>query len=316
MKIDFGWEPPNFHPIGWSDLVLGWERTWDMPITFESVAWYADLAEDPNPWYGKKGSPWGPPVAPPLLVSRFCFRVCEPLGISVGWINTWNDSETIAPVLVGTVARFHGRITDKFEWNGRRYVRYAIDVSDAATGKPLQHEEKEFIVEKISAGDANADRAPDHRTAPRRPEGAQSVEGRELPGFEHTVTRMIVRSRQWHGTNPVHSDPDVAARQGFRRPPATGQISAAYVQRMCVEFFGEHLFSHSRLKVLFRKPVHEDDRLTIGGRVVDERPCDGGQKVIAECWCRNAEGEDVTRVGVEVLVPSGTTARGSSKKPD
>ena len=57
MKIDFGWQAPNFHQIQWDELVLGWERTWDVPISFEAVAWYADLSEDPNPWYGKHGSP-------------------------------------------------------------------------------------------------------------------------------------------------------------------------------------------------------------------------------------------------------------------
>ena len=70
MKIEFGWQPPNLHHLHWDDLVVGWERTWDMPITAAEVGWYADLAEDPNPWYGALGSPRGAPVAPPLLMSR------------------------------------------------------------------------------------------------------------------------------------------------------------------------------------------------------------------------------------------------------
>ena len=146
MKVDFAWQSPNLRTIQWDDLVVGWERTWELPITFEAVGWYADLAEDPNPWFSLFGSPWGPPVAPPLLMSRLCFRITDPLGRMIGFLNTWNRTETLAPTLVGTVARFHGRIVGKEERKGRRYVRYDIDVEDAATGQPLLREQKEFAV--------------------------------------------------------------------------------------------------------------------------------------------------------------------------
>ena len=155
MQYDFRWQTPNLKRIGWDDLVVGWERTWDMPITLDAVGWYADLSEDPNPWYGALGSPWGAPVAPPLLMSRLCFRITDPLGKMIGFLNTWNRTETLAPALVGTMARFHGRISEKFERKGRRYVRYVIDVNDAETGRALLHEEKEYVVAP-STGEKNA----------------------------------------------------------------------------------------------------------------------------------------------------------------
>jgi hypothetical protein len=145
MHSDFSWKPLNWHRLSYDDLKVGWERTWEIPITFESVAWYADLAEDPNHWYSFQGSPWGPPVAPPLLMSRLCSRITDPLGRMMGFLNTYNRTFTFEPALVGTMGRFHGRVTEKFEKNGRQYVRYEIDVTDAATGKKLLHEEKEYI---------------------------------------------------------------------------------------------------------------------------------------------------------------------------
>ena len=78
-QFDFGWQTPNLKRMTWDDLVVGWERTWELPITLDAVSWYADLAEDPNPWYGAAGSPWGAPVAPPLLMSRLSFRLTDPL---------------------------------------------------------------------------------------------------------------------------------------------------------------------------------------------------------------------------------------------
>lgn len=145
MHADFSWKPLNWHRLGWDDLTVGWERTWDIPLTFETVAWYSDLAEDPNPWYSFQGSPWGPPVAPPLLMSRLCSRITDPIGRMMGFLNTYNRTQTLAPALVGTVIRCHGRITEKFVRNGRQYVRYVIDVTDAESGTPLLHEEKEYI---------------------------------------------------------------------------------------------------------------------------------------------------------------------------
>ena len=51
-------------------------------------------------------------------MSRLAFRVVDPLGKMIGWINTWNRTHTLAPARVGTVARFHGRISEKFEKKG------------------------------------------------------------------------------------------------------------------------------------------------------------------------------------------------------
>ena len=127
--------------------------------------------------------------------------------------------------------------------------------------------------------------------------------GQELPGFDQVVSRMVVRSRHWHGINTIHSDPAEAAKHGYKRPPATGQISASYIQRLCASFFGEALFKRAVLEVRFRAPVYEEDRLSVGGRVTQVSARAEGRNVTVECWCRNAEGVEVTRAHVEVLVP-------------
>jgi acyl dehydratase len=127
--------------------------------------------------------------------------------------------------------------------------------------------------------------------------------GQELPGFEHTITGMVMRTRQWHGVNVVHSSKEEAAKHGYKSPPATGQISAAYIQRMCVDFFGEAMFNRSVLDVRFRAPVFEDDTLAVGGRITEVIPQVDGRKVVAEAWCRNGDGLEVTRARIEVVIP-------------
>lgn len=127
--------------------------------------------------------------------------------------------------------------------------------------------------------------------------------GQEMPSFQRTITGMIMRTRQWHGTNIVHSDPAMAARQGMKSPPATGQISAAYIQEMCVNFLGEAMFRNSLIDARFRRPVYENERLTIGGRVEEATAQAGGKKVVIHAWCKNQDGVEVTTARIEAFVP-------------
>jgi acyl dehydratase len=127
--------------------------------------------------------------------------------------------------------------------------------------------------------------------------------GEALPGFERTITATIMFSRQYHGSNVVHSNPELAKVAGLKAPVATGQISAAYIQEMCVRAFGEAMFRGSVLDVRFRRPAYLNDTLAIGGEITEVREVEGGRRVFADAWARNAQGEDVTRVRVEVSVP-------------
>ena len=146
MQFDFSWQPLNWHPLTEADLEVGWERTWDVPITYELIAWYADLSEDMHPWYTQGGSPFGPPVAPPLLISRLAAHVTDPLGRMIGFLNTRNRTETLAPAVVGMRLRFHGRIGRISERRGRRYLHLVVDAHDVESGSALLHEVKEYAI--------------------------------------------------------------------------------------------------------------------------------------------------------------------------
>ena len=146
VTFDFRWQPLNWKPLTAKDLRVGWEREWDVPITYPLIAWYADLAQDPHHWYSQRGSPFGPPVAPPLLMSRLASQLTDSLGRMMGFLNTYNRTETLAPTVVGTVVRFQGRIDDLSERRGRLYVRLSIQARDAESGTALLREIKEFVV--------------------------------------------------------------------------------------------------------------------------------------------------------------------------
>ncbi|MFH1091216.1 MAG: hypothetical protein V1742_06570 [Pseudomonadota bacterium] len=136
-------------------LPIGWEKVWEQRITPELCVLYADGVEDYNPWYDawtKKGeSPFGPAIAPPLLVSHWMKEMRHPTW-SVGGIHVDHDSEILAPIPVGTLVRFRGKMTKKYIKKERRYYDREITVEDAETGKLFFRETRAAIVryEKVS----------------------------------------------------------------------------------------------------------------------------------------------------------------------
>ncbi len=151
MKGDITWRPLNWHPLTWDDLAVGYEREWEVPITYPLIAWYADLAQDAHEWYTQRGSPFGPPVAPPLVLSRLASELTAPLGRMMGFLNTRNRTETLAPTVVGMVVRFRGRIAERSERKGRRYVRMEIEARDAESGTLLTRDVKEYAAPPAQA---------------------------------------------------------------------------------------------------------------------------------------------------------------------
>ncbi len=127
--------------------------------------------------------------------------------------------------------------------------------------------------------------------------------GQELPAIQRSVPAVIMFSRQWAGTNPVHWDAAMAARQGMKAPVVTGQLSAALIQMACVELLGEAMWRGSIMDVRFRRPVFLDDTLTAGGRIAEVRPEGGEQRVVIQAWVKNQKGDEVTTAQVEALTP-------------
>ncbi len=138
------------------DIPVGTEKTWDLRITPEFVILYSDGVEDFNPWYeawpvGPGQSPFGPAIAPPLLLGYWAFWFfCEcagglggsPEGVAATW-----EGEIVEPCPVGTVVRFRGRLARKYIKRGRQYVRIEVTMEDAETGKLLYRHAQETLAQ-------------------------------------------------------------------------------------------------------------------------------------------------------------------------
>ena len=97
--------------------------------------------------------------------------------------------------------------------------------------------------------------------------------------------------------NPLHTDPQFAAKTQFGGTIAHGMLLLAYLSEMMAPVFGRAWLSGGRLKARFRAPARPGDRVTASGRVLRR----GDGRVVCQVECRNQRGELL--VSGEATVP-------------
>ena len=96
--------------------------------------------------------------------------------------------------------------------------------------------------------------------------------------------------------NPLHTDPQFAAKTQFGGTVAHGMLVLAYLSEMLTAAFGEAWLAGGRLKVRFRAPARPGDTVTAAGRVVRSE----GGCTVCEVECRNQRGEVLVSGEAEV----------------
>jgi 3-hydroxybutyryl-CoA dehydratase len=96
--------------------------------------------------------------------------------------------------------------------------------------------------------------------------------------------------------NPLHLDPDFAAKTQFGGTIAHGMLVLAFVSEMMTASFGRDWLESGRLKIRFRAPARPGDTLRSSGRVTKV----DGAKVVCEIECKTRAGEVVLDGTAEV----------------
>jgi 3-hydroxybutyryl-CoA dehydratase len=96
--------------------------------------------------------------------------------------------------------------------------------------------------------------------------------------------------------NPLHTDPEFAARTQFGGAIAHGMLLLAYLSEMMTATFGQAWLSGGRLKVRFKAPARPGDTVSAVGHVLR---AEGGHTVCA-VECRNQRNEVLVSGEAEV----------------
>jgi 3-hydroxybutyryl-CoA dehydratase len=102
--------------------------------------------------------------------------------------------------------------------------------------------------------------------------------------------------------NPLHTDPEFAAKTMFGGTIAHGMLILAYLSEMMTAAFGRAWLSGGRLKVRFKAPARPGDTVSAVGRVVRAE----GGRTVCEVECRNQR--DEVLVSGEAACPAGEVA--------
>lgn len=87
--------------------------------------------------------------------------------------------------------------------------------------------------------------------------------------------------------NPIHVDPEFAAKTPMGGPIAHGTLSLNLVWQSVAATFGAGALPGAALDIRFARPVREGERVEAGGRAQEGAP--GAYDV----WVRNAKDENV-----------------------
>ena len=114
--------------------------------------------------------------------------------------------------------------------------------------------------------------------------------GGELPVLTKTIQQRQIDCYSGVRPHSIHTDPEWAARKGFRAPLVQAMMSTAYVSQMMVDFLCEGFVKGGRMSVAFIKPVYAGDTLTVHGSIRSRESEGERTRVTVECWCQNADG--------------------------
>jgi 3-hydroxybutyryl-CoA dehydratase len=120
-------------------------------------------------------------------------------------------------------------------------------------------------------------------------------EGTSLPGLSKTVNQDNINlyAKASRDFNPIHIDPEFAARSAAGGTIAHGMLILAYLSQMMTMAFEENWLSGGKLNVRFKSPARPGDTIMVSGKI--NKIFAGQDETIVKCdvICANQKGETV-----------------------
>ena len=128
----------------------------------------------------------------------------------------------------------------------------------------------------------------------------------ELPGVTLHVDQATVRTyaEMTQDFNPLHLDPEFAARASMGSVIAHGTMSLNLVFLSLLEALGQDALVGAEIDIRFVKPVRLGETITSGGHLLE------GTDATYEVWVRGPEGDQ--RLGGQVALGRGGAGAAAS----
>lgn len=263
-------------------------------------AW-AELHGADRDWYRAAGGHDGGLVPPGVLALYLVPVLYLRYPPAQGIVLTHQRFAYHRPLHAGEPLTALGRIEEKYERRGRRFVRWSA-VYRAGDGALVAEATNTLMLpEAAAATEPEAARGTRAAGADHGPRVA------DFSGPPRLVTQATIdRYGELNGDNDiVHYDAAFARAHGFRAPIAHGLMILGYLTEALREAWGAAWLTSGTVDIRWTSPVFPGDQITPAGRVLKQAAEDGGTRLTAEVWCEDQDGGATLTGSASVLVPSG-----------
>ncbi len=267
---------------------------WQYPLQ-ERIARHLEAVENSFSWHREK-SPWGPPVAPPAILTIATLRFLDSIGpLPPGTVHAEQELELISVLRLDRRLVGYGRFVDKYAVEGRRYVVFEARYR-AETGLIIGHSRAKIAF-------------PEQGKASETGKEKEATGPGELPAISRTLTQESITGYSEDSASAlrgqsIHLQPEVAKEAGYGATVAEELMSADYISELMTGVFGQGWLLTGRMSLAFVRPALCGDTLTANGRVT-ERIYEGSfTRHVYQVWCENQRGEMVAVGTASGLLPS------------
>ena len=128
--------------------------------------------------------------------------------------------------------------------------------------------------------------------------------GASLPELKRRVTqeRINLYASASGDYNPIHIDPEFAARTPLGGTVAHGMLILAYLSEFMTGSFGQDWLSSGSLSARFKGAAYPGDEITVSGSITGMERENGSIMVDCDVLCRNQKDEPVIICETKVRV--------------
>jgi acyl dehydratase len=267
---------------------------WEYPLE-ERIARHLEAVENSFPWHREK-SPWGPPVAPPSILTIATRRFLDSIGtLPPGAVHVQNELEAISALRLDRRLIGYGRFTDRYARDGRRYVVFEAKYR-TQTGLIIGH--CRIKVALPEAGDV----------AVKVSEAAGAGTG-ELEAISRALTQEKITAYSEDTADAVNGQSiqlqtAIAKKAGYEGTVAEELMAADYVSELMTGVFGQSWFLAGRMSLSFLRPVLCGDTVTTNGQITERIDQGSVTRRVYKVWCQNQRGETVALGAASGLLPT------------
>jgi len=278
----------------------------------ETVARYLAATGDDNDIYWRNGAPH---IVPPLAVAALSLRgMAENLALEPGALHTGQELTFRRPITVGERLTTQARVGGSSKRRGMTVLAIDITVVDDMGEEALSGRMNLLVPGEgvdgahipLPGGAAvHADLAQTVSVAYRPLSHGEIVAGMALGLLERTPSGDIVDAYAVASGdyNPIHVDPDFAARSQFGGTIAHGMLVLSYLSTLLTRSFGMRWINTGALKVRFRSPAPVGLPVTARGVIERVERGDGVQYAVCAVIVENALADALITGEARVHIP-------------